>query len=85
MTDNFIILQDGEIKGYLTDEKDVKNAVSELARNLAETVLPTHDRVFQEITPTGVSIYTQSLGKFLNGPVVLQNTITWKAIPVYKN
>jgi len=82
----YIIFKNGEMKGYLKDEKTARDAVSKWADILTEEMKNVGDsdakmRVFRENTKNGIKIYKQVLGDYINGSVVLQYTIEYQYTP----
>ena len=41
-------------------------------------------KIFRENIESGIKIYTQLQGAYINGSVILQHTLVWKPIPEYK-
>jgi hypothetical protein len=85
----YIIFLDGEMKGYLADENSTKRAVSDLADTLVDRLrgategdLPV--RVYRSNIDCGIEIYSQTLGNYINGSVLLKHTIKWQSILEYK-
>ena len=88
----YIIFQDGNIAGHLSDESSAKKAVADLSEKLSREIYSNPIeagigvgivRVFRETTENGVKIYTQALGSYMNGSVVLRHTVEWKSIPEF--
>jgi hypothetical protein len=82
-----IIFLDGEILGYLDDEIYAKKAVSDLADKLIENIKTTssvNQRISRENIDTGIKVYTQNIGTFMEGFVYLKHVITWKIITKYE-
>lgn len=92
----YIIFIDGSIKGYLDDLNSAKDIIQRITEKIIrerreqkdnkETTNQTIDeninklRIFTEQTETGINIYLQELGKYINGAVQLVNTIEYKPI-----
>jgi hypothetical protein len=86
--EQYIIFADSEMKGYLKDENSARRAVSDLADYLIEELKKNSNlqelRIFRENTDCGIKIYTQAIGQYINGAVVMHHTLSWKSIPEYK-
>jgi hypothetical protein len=86
--EQYIIFKDSEMKGYLKDENTARRAVSDLADHLIEELKTSSNvqemRIFRENIDCGIKIYTQVMGQYINGTVVMQHVLTWKSIPEYK-
>lgn len=86
----YILFKNNEMLGYLDSETEVKQAISDLAdsiiANLSNSDTPTTEktRIFRENIESGINIYTQVLGAFINGAVYLQDVLYWKQISQYK-
>ena len=87
--EQYIIFKDGEMMGYLTDKNTAKRTISDLADYLIEEIKRNSNmdeiRIFRENVDLGIKIYTQILGQYFNGAVVLQHNIIYKTIPEYKS
>lgn len=83
----YIIFKNEELLGYLNSEEDAKTAISKLADTLITEIeeIPRSDhiRIFRENITNGIRIYSQLLGVYINGSVILQHTLTWKEISEY--
>ena len=79
---------DSEMKGYLKDENNARRAVSDLAdyliQELKKNSNPEEVRIFRENIESGIKIYTQAIGQYINGTVTMHHTLSWKSIPEYK-
>ena len=83
----YIILLDDIIKGYVPTEKVAKDLIHKLSEKLISDVKQLFTvpvRIFTEHTEIGVNIYSQELGRIINGPVVMSYSITYKEIIEYK-
>ncbi len=83
----YIIFKNTEMKGYLQDEKTARDVVSKWADQLTDELKETSGsmkvRVFRENTENGVKIYTQALGEYLNGAVVLKYVIEYLQLSTF--
>jgi hypothetical protein len=83
----YIIFLDSILKGYLSDQDTVLQAVSNLADKLIQDIKNQPDgdkiRILRENRTDGIDIYTQSLGTYVNGSPVLVHQIRWQAVPLY--
>jgi len=85
-SDKYIIFVDSVMRGYLDDKNSAQLAVLELARKLVEEKRKSSTeqvRVFTEDKDSGINIYTQILGSYINGAVTLSHVISWQALPPF--
>jgi hypothetical protein len=80
----YIIFLDDNLKGYLDDEVSARKAITDLANSLIDNLKSEENmRVFQETVEQGINIYSQSLGKYINGPVYHCHKIEYRLLPEY--
>lgn len=82
-TDIFIIFINGEMKGYVDNLSSAETIICDEAKNIViqKKKQETNIRVFIENEDSKVKVYTQTLGNYINGSVILTNVLEWKRIP----
>lgn len=75
----FVLFKNQEMIGYVKSESDAIQRLKQIADNIVKSE-KNENRIFTEHIERGINIYSQYIGKYMNGFVYLIHTLKYEKL-----